>query len=130
MIVDGDCVLESLLARQSNATATLNLLDELRDRVLGQLPDGDWLVSTYYRHSSEVVDRLSRDPRLQAHALYLLARLSPTFVAAVDADGAEGITLRPSDRNSVRRFAEALQNGASPALATDLERFLTEWLAH
>ncbi|WP_373510277.1 choice-of-anchor J domain-containing protein [Thiocapsa sp.] len=120
---------ESLLIGQPNATATLNLLDGVRDRVLRQLPEGDWLVSTYYRHSSEVVDRLSRDPRLQAHALYLLARLGPTFVAAVDADGAEGIALRPSDRNSVRRFAEALQNGASPALATDLERFLTQWLA-
>jgi hypothetical protein len=119
---------ESLLIGQPNATATLNLLDELRDRVLRSLPDGDWLVSAYYRHSSEVVNRLSRDPRLQAHALYLLARLSPNFVAAVDADGAEGIMLRPSDRNSVRRFAEALRKGASPALATDLERFLTEWL--
>ncbi len=124
-----DCPIEFLLASQPNAPATLNLLDELRDRVLGQLPDGDWLVSTYYRHSSEVVDRLSRDPRLQAHALYLLARLRPTFVAAVDADGAEGVTLRPFDRNSVRRFAEALQKGASPALATDLEHFLTQWLA-
>jgi hypothetical protein len=115
------CPAEATVAAQADRAVWLTLLDEVRDSVLAQSPQGRALIDLYYRHGEEVSTRLTRDPRLALQAFGLLRLLRADFDAATagrrpDLDGRE--------RAAIRAFATQLRSGASPALAEALDGFL------
>ncbi|MFB1487010.1 MULTISPECIES: hypothetical protein [unclassified Thiocapsa] len=122
---DSDCSAQTALARQPDRSGMLDLLYQVRDTVLAASPDGQWLTDAYYKHSSEVSARLVAEPRLGLQALGVVRTLRPALEQAV-AGRKPQLNVRESA--AIRDFARALQRGASPELAADLEHFLSmDW---
>ncbi|MFB1487009.1 MULTISPECIES: M12 family metallo-peptidase [unclassified Thiocapsa] len=119
------CPGQTALARQPDRSRMLDLLYQVRDEVLAASPDGQWLTEVYYKHAREVSARLAAEPRLGLRALELVRMLRPDFEQAV-AGRKPQLNVRESA--AIRDFARALQRGASPELAADLEHFLSmDW---
>ncbi|NCC37081.1 MAG: hypothetical protein EOM24_34505 [Chloroflexia bacterium] len=118
----GECAAETALSQRPESGAWLSLLDQVRDELLAHTPAGRGLIDAYYRHGDEVSARLRAEPQLAVQALHLLAVLRADLKAA-----AAGVppTLDPRERALLRAFARQLQRGASPALARDLDGFLS-----
>ena len=60
----GDCAATTTVNATPERESWLDLLDEVRDRVLASSAEGRALIETYYRHSDEVSEQLRSSPRL------------------------------------------------------------------
>ena len=112
------CPAEAALLGQPVAAPWLDDLRTLRDMVLADSYSGRRLIGTYYRHGAEVSGRLLADPRLAVRAVGLLRVLRPDLL-----DLTAGITPAIDARASaaIRDLATRLLEGASPALAVELQ---------
>ena len=112
------CPAEAALLGQPVADHWLDDLRTLRDTVLADSDTGLRLIGIYYRHSAEVSGRLLADPRLAVRAVGLLRVLRPDLL-----DLTAGITPAIDARESaaIRDLATRLMEGASPALAAELQ---------
>lgn len=112
-----DCPTTCILGDQT-ARLRLDELRAVRARLLEGHPHGRWLVDAYDAHAAEVTGRLLTDAHLRRRALELIGRLAPALAGRVE------LRLDDAERQAVRRFARALRQGASEALAADLDAFL------
>jgi hypothetical protein len=118
----GACPSEVTVAGEPDRIAWIELLDGVRDEVLSRMPNGDWLISAYYRHADEVAWQLLTDRRLRNQALLLLRQVRPELELAV---AGKALKLGRMDRREIRGFARALGERASQELKRDLEEFLS-----
>ena len=112
------CPAEAALLGQPVTDPWLDDLRTLPDAELADSDTGLRLIRIYYRHSAEVSGRLLADPSLAVRAVGLLRVLRPDLL-----DLTAGITPAIDARESaaIRDLATRLMEGASPALAAELQ---------
>lgn len=116
-----DCPAELVAAKDGGPSRLVTLAYAVRDQLLPNVPGGDWMVDAYYRHGTEVGQRLLSDSSLRRQATVLLKRPKPRLQAAL---GGSELQLDAVDRWAIKLFVHRLQRGASDALRADLESFL------
>lgn len=116
----GACPATAISNERARPAMWEDLLYQVRDQVLAQSSEGQWMIETYYRHSAEVSERLKADQRLRHLANRLLPLLLPDLLKAVNGNE---LGLSRWKQSALRRFALALRDGASVDLKNDIDEF-------
>jgi hypothetical protein len=108
------CALSSALAILP--TLQLGLFRAFRDNVLSRTQPGRDCIALYYKHSSEIVDRVLTDPQL--------AHKAAALVLSMERDLASQSALSVQAVEKLNRFLSSLATKCSAQLSSDLRVLL------
>jgi len=100
-------------------TENVNLIRNLRDKILVSTREGEEYVRLFYEHSSEIVAIMECNPAIKETAYTLLHTLLPDILSRLLGNR---VTVAPGVMAEIEKLCDVLSNKASPSLQKDINK--------
>jgi hypothetical protein len=97
----------------------VNLIRNLRDRILVSTREGEKYVRLFYEHSSEIVAIMECNPAIKEEAYTLLHTLLPDILSRLLGNR---VTVAPGVMAEIEKLCDVLSSKASPSLKKEINK--------